>query len=108
MNFWNRLTDIVFRRDLYIQSLQSIIKMQVGQIEELRKDKDRITQQYERLLNRPEPEVAIKLDTTPADDKEHWLPLREKAELPSQKRERLRRESIKKKKELMQKQLEVE
>lgn len=100
MKFWDRVNDVLFRKDLYVQSLQSMIKSLQGQIEELRKDKEYYRLQYEVLLSKPAPEVQVVLDAHPMDDAEYWKPLRQLPELPSQKRERLHRESVAKRKQL--------
>lgn len=103
MNIWNKVNDVLFRRDLYVQSLQSMIKIQQGQIDELKRDKEHYRLQYEAALSRPvNADYLAPVDPTPMNEEnaEHWKPLRELPELPSQKRARLHRESVERKKKL--------
>jgi len=92
---WRALKNLnltIFRNELHIQALQSIIKMQADQIESLKKDKDFYIGLYHDATNRIDKvEVMAPLDPTPLDNLEHWKPLREAKELPSERRARLER-----------------
>lgn len=78
----------MFKNDLHIQGLQSIIKIQQGQIEELKKDKINLMKLYEDRVQAVQVPY-VPLDDTPTSDTAHWEPLRTMPELPSQRRARL-------------------
>lgn len=65
--------------------------MQADTIEQLRKDLEWHKTQEDNLVRWwSDPNKLIEpIDTTPLTDKEHWGPLREAKELPSEKRARL-------------------
>jgi len=92
---WRALKNLnltIFKNNLYIQGLQSIIRLQADQITELKKDKEYWKIQYDYVLKEHGHEQTVinaPLDDTPLDDPEHWKPLREATELPSEKRSRL-------------------
>jgi hypothetical protein len=85
----DRLTNAIFKNELHIQGLQSIIKIQQGQIDELKKDKERLIKLYEDRVQAVQAVPDIPLDATPMSDTAHWEPLRTMPELPSQRRARL-------------------
>lgn len=76
-----RLTAALFKNDLHISALQSIIKMQSATIDQLRKDLEwHKNRSNKPIIIEPPLQDPVKMD---------WTPLREAAELPSARRERL-------------------
>jgi hypothetical protein len=94
----DRLTNAIFKNELHIQGLQSIIKIQQGQIDELKKDRVQAVQAVS----------DIPLDATPMSDTAHWEPLRTMPELPSQRRARLEAASKERLKKMKMDQQKVE
>lgn len=79
------LYDKIFRTNLQLSAMKSIINMQRDQIEELTKDKTYYRNLYEELKNTPIELPPIEI----SDDPEDWKPLKTGAEIPSAKRARL-------------------
>ena len=106
LTLWEQLRNAAFKNDLHIQGLQSMIKTQQGVIDELRKDKEFLKKQLETTQQVREVTPEAPLDMTPMTDGEHWKPLRDMPELPSQRRARLEAASKQRKKKLMQEEKE--
>lgn len=82
--------DAVFKNDLHISALQSIIKLQADQITELKRDKELYRRYYHELADK-QPTEVITLPPPIDPNSEDWKPLREAIELPSARRERLQK-----------------
>lgn len=106
--WYQKLLDKLFKNELHVQALQSMLKMQAEHIRELQKDKESWLNLYNDLKNLYDNRPSEILDHTPLEDPEHWKPLREAAELPSEKRIRLEAKYREIAKEKKKKQAEME